>query len=137
MSGEESSKQSFFLVPNHIHHFNRDVACCERNLIIIAIMEQITEYVYPTVSEYGKFVIQYKLKLPSGSETLFCASDSITFRENWENQPVYNEVAKVVETNAQKDPGGEITALCIKLFLYNRAEKREKKEKDGRSRDGE
>lgn len=28
-------------------------------------MEQITEYVYPTVSEYGKFVIQYKLKLPA------------------------------------------------------------------------
>ncbi|KAF3433473.1 hypothetical protein FNV43_RR24575 [Rhamnella rubrinervis] len=90
--------------------------CCDCDLIVFAVMRLLIKYAYTTESDYGKFTICYAMKIPAG-DVSFTISNSITFRVDGKDFPVYTLIDQLVKKKAEDYNDAELTN--IETFILN------------------
>lgn len=91
--------------------------CNECNLIVLAVMRLLIKYAYTTESTFGKFTITYVLETPSFGSIPYSINDSIIFRAEGKDLPVYALIDQRVRIKAEEYNDTQISHIFLRIYL--------------------
>lgn len=95
-------------------------------LIALLVMRLLIKYAYNREYEYGKFLIGYVLKLPTGDVT-YMIGHAISLNDSSgnavPNRAVYIKILDLLKKKAEDYENAVLSGICIRIFMKNMQDK--------------